>query len=80
MGKRLIRVRATEILNDQTSERVTKLVNAEVDVVFIDGRTLHGRLLGIQGVELSVRDNRGHGHTVPIETVDEVILDEKAPF
>lgn len=80
MGKRLIRVRASEILNDPTAERVTKLVNAEVDVVFIDGRTLHGRLLGIQGVALSLCDNRGHGHTVPVETVDEVILDEKAPF
>ena len=80
MGKRLIRIRATELLNNWTAETSARLINAEVNVVFIDGRTLHGRLIGIQGFELSVRDFIGHEHTVPIQTVDEVILDEKAPF
>ncbi|GAB3899269.1 hypothetical protein GCM10028803_20100 [Larkinella knui] len=80
MGKRLIRIRATELLNNWTSETANRLINAEVNVVFLDGRTLHGRLLNVQNFELSVRDNVGHGHLVPIQTVDEVILDEKAPF
>jgi hypothetical protein len=80
MGKRLIRIRATELLNQWTSESAAGIVNAEVNVVFLDGRTLHGRLIGIRGSELSIRDNIGHGHTILIQTVDEVILDEKAPF
>ncbi|GAB3936314.1 hypothetical protein [Larkinella terrae] len=80
MGKRLIRIRATELLNQWNTETATRLKNAEVNVVFTDGRTVHGRLLGVQGSELSVRDNIGHSHTVQIHTVDEVILDEKAPF
>jgi hypothetical protein len=80
MGKRLIRIRATELLNNWTSETAARLINAEVNVVFTDGRALHGRLIDIRGQELSVRDNIGHGHTIPIQTVDEVILDEKAPF
>ncbi|KAA9347882.1 hypothetical protein [Larkinella humicola] len=80
MGKRLIRIRAMELLNQWTSASAARLVNAEVNVVFLDGRTLHGRLVGIQGSELSIRDNIGHNHTVLIQTVDEVILDEKAPF
>lgn len=80
MGKRLIRIRATELLKQWTTESAARLNNAEVNVVFIDGRTLHGRLLDVQDSELSVRDLIGHRHTVLIQTVDEVILDEKAPF
>ncbi|GAB3336346.1 hypothetical protein GCM10027299_46290 [Larkinella ripae] len=80
MGKRLIRIRATELLNNWTAETVAQLINAEVNVVFIDGRTLRGRLIEKLGADLSVRDHRNHGHIVPIQTIEEVILDEKAPF
>lgn len=80
MGKRLIRIRATELLNNWTPETATRLINTDVSVVFIDGRTLSGRLIDKKGNDLSVQDHRGHGHIVPIQTVDEVILDEKAPY
>ncbi|MFC5407954.1 hypothetical protein ACFPMF_01445 [Larkinella bovis] len=80
MGKRLIRIRTTDLFNNRITDPDHRLINSELNVVFRDGRTLHGRLTGVQGTELSVRDNRGHSHTVPLHTVDEIILDEKAPF
>ncbi|GAB3270469.1 hypothetical protein GCM10027347_41190 [Larkinella harenae] len=80
MGKRLIRIRANDLPATWASEKPTKLINAEVNVVFIDGRTLHGNLTNFQESVLLVRDNRGHAHTVALETVDEVILDAKAPY
>ncbi|RRB07520.1 hypothetical protein [Larkinella rosea] len=80
MGKRLIRIRASDLLNQWTAETTARLTNAEVNVIFTDGRTLHGQLVGRKNTELAVRDFIGHQHTVPIQTIDEVILDEKAPF
>ncbi|MGA0558354.1 hypothetical protein ACO2Q8_16965 [Larkinella sp. VNQ87] len=79
MGKRLLRIRATDVLNwsEQTAAR---LLQTDVHLVLTDGRTLHGRLFDKQGTQLFMRDHRDHTHTVPIQTLEEVILDEKAPF
>ncbi|WP_234733346.1 hypothetical protein [Tellurirhabdus bombi] len=75
MGKRLIRIRAANLL-----EQTARLTGTEVNLVFLDGRTLHGRLTAVQESQLSLRDNIGHRHTVPVAEIDEVVFDEVAPF
>lgn len=75
MGKRLIRIRATQV-----PEQTVRLLGREVNIVLLDGRTLHGQLLTVQNNELSLRDNIGHRHTIAFQTVDELVFDEEAPF
>jgi len=75
MGKRLIRIRATQV-----PEQTVRLLGREVNIVLLDGRTLHGQLLTVQNNELSLRDNIGHRHTIAFQAVDELVFDEEAPF
>jgi hypothetical protein len=75
MGKRLIRIRAANLL-----EHAARLTGTEVNLVLLDGRTLHGRLTAVEKDQLGLRDNIGHQHTVPVAKIDEVVFDEVAPF
>lgn len=80
MGKRLIRIRATQLRNTPPAELIDRLVGADVDLVFTNGRTLHGRLTDLQAGEVFLRDHIGHQHKVPVQNLDELILDEVAPY
>ncbi|WP_128544977.1 hypothetical protein [Larkinella soli] len=75
MGKRLIRIRTTQL-----PELVAGFTGSEVNLVLVDGRTLHGRLTRVQDDELHLVDSIGHRHTVSFEAVDELITDEKSSF
>jgi len=75
MGKRLIRIRATDL-----PDHLEQLPGTVLDVVRTDGRTVHGRVLSVEPAAFSLRDHIGHLHTIPFESVEELVFDQVAPY
>ena len=73
MSKRLIRIQGADAFN-----KLTGLVNTEINVVLKDGTTYFGKLQTISQDTVIIRDTREHIHTLPLGTIHEIVMDTTA--
>ena len=75
MSKRLIRIGAADVL-----ARLNELSGQDLNVVLSSGHTHFCQLLTFSPEVLTIRDSRGHRHTIPVADMEEVIYDKKSPY
>lgn len=75
MGKRLFRYKGSEI-----HQKLNEVTNREIDVIINDKSTIHGVLLSGSADEIWVKDKRRKIHQILLSRVQEIILDQEAPY
>lgn len=75
MGKRLFRYKGSEI-----QEKLHQFTNREIDVILNDKSTIHGALLSGSADQILVKDKRSKIHQILLSRVQEIILDQEAPY
>ena len=71
MSKRLIRVQPTEIKSKQNL-----LQKQPLNAVLSNGNTIFGRLISVDGAQLTIKDTRDHQHQIALSDLYEVVYDD----
>jgi hypothetical protein len=75
MSKRLIRVAAADV-----PARLPELSGQDLNVVLRSGNTYFGRLVSASAEVLTLRDTRGHWHSIQVPELEEIIYDRVSPY
>lgn len=75
MGKRLYRYRGIEVPG-----KIGQLLNKELDLVMDNKSTLHGIITSCSSDQVSLKDKREKIHQISISRIQEVIIDQEAPY
>ncbi|MDX5346543.1 MAG: hypothetical protein LPJ89_03555 [Hymenobacteraceae bacterium] len=75
MGKRQIRISVKQLLSRQP-----EFLNRELQVVLQNQTVVQGLLQAVTDQEVLVLDGRKHAHRLPLNQVQELVLDVVAPY
>ncbi len=75
MGKRQIR-----IFSDQIPEKITSLLDVEINMILKNDVTLHGKILESQAKQILFRDSIRRKHRIKLEEIAEIIVDQPSQY
>jgi hypothetical protein len=75
MGKRLIR-----ILKDKIPELIPQLLGQEINLVFKNNVTLHGKILKLKGDSFTFQDMILRKHQILISDLSQILKDEESDW
>lgn len=75
MGKRQKRIFAQDL-----KEKMTDLLNLELNLILKNDVTLHGKIIKLENQDVTFQDFVNRKHSFKIEEIAEIILDEKSLY